>query len=166
MCQKYKKVQQNHQHWEKWQKYRKNTVNWQLHKKQKESGKNKSQMSNTDKKEVNWVHLHTKKVCASTSGTHANISETRCQNEHTWCWTTEHWTIEYWTTEYWTIELALALHSDNKKEKKKKKREEQSTVNKLDVPTWKDQILINKVYDPPCDQWKLKWLKSMYKTTT
>ena len=38
---------------EKMTKYRKNTVNWQLHKKQKESGENKSQMGNTKKKEFN-----------------------------------------------------------------------------------------------------------------
>ena len=53
MCQKYKKYNKNQSTLRKMTKVQKNTVNWQLHKKQKESGKNKSQMSNTDKKEVN-----------------------------------------------------------------------------------------------------------------
>ena len=156
VSQKYRKVQQINQQVRNWLKYKKNmkervkrTITQEIEIK----WRNKSlKWVTRQKKEVNWVHLHTKKVCASTSGTDANISETRCQNEHTWCWTTEHWTIEYWTLEHWTIELVLALHSDNKKGKKEEERRTNHS-QVLDVPNQTDQILTNnKVYDPPCDQ--------------
>ena len=41
----------------------KSTVNWELHKKQKESGENKSQMSNTKKGGQLSLLAHKKGVC-------------------------------------------------------------------------------------------------------
>ena len=58
--------------------------------------------------------------------------------------------------ELWTTKSARMTLRQQKEEKGG------TTRNKLDVPNQKDQILINYVYDPPCDQMGIKIVKIIY----
>ena len=84
MCQKYKKYKQKQSTSQKLTKVQEKDmnerVNKESHKKQKESGENKSQMSNTKKKR-STEFTYTQKRCVQVQVAH--MSETRCQNERT-----------------------------------------------------------------------------------